>query len=150
MTDTIQKIADELVDKLLRAGFKLQRYDSYSTSSVYLKLDYGIGNSIRIADHKCKKHLHYRYNLLINKTGYSQDLSGKYPRFIYGSDMIAKLIKDIINNRDNKITRYNGLVSYQNIMMKSKNEKSNNKGFWEQAYELAFDTNGNIVKVVEG
>ena len=47
-----QNIADYIQSKLLEYGFKIQRYNAYSTNSIYLKLDYGVCNSIRISDHK--------------------------------------------------------------------------------------------------
>ena len=52
-----------MCELLLEKGFIVQRYDSVTTNSIYLKLDYGMCNSIRISDHKGKKHLSYMYNL---------------------------------------------------------------------------------------
>ena len=54
---TIKSIADNLVHTLSQAGFTIQRYDASTTDSIYLKLDYGVGNSIRISNHNGKKHL---------------------------------------------------------------------------------------------
>ena len=48
-----------MCELLLEKGFIVQRYDSVTTNSIYLKLDYGMCNSIRISDHKGKKHLSY-------------------------------------------------------------------------------------------
>lgn len=59
---TIQSIADSLIHTLSQAGFTIQRYDASTTDSIYLKLDYGVGNSIRISG---KKHLNYRYNIIL-------------------------------------------------------------------------------------
>lgn len=56
-------LADSLSERFLAEGFTVHRYDAYSTSSVYLKLDCGMCNSIRISDHRGKKHLAYRYNI---------------------------------------------------------------------------------------
>lgn len=48
-------VVNILVPKLLDMGFIVHRYYAYSTSSIYLKLDYGIACGIRIADHLGKK-----------------------------------------------------------------------------------------------
>ena len=57
----IRDLATEVAQKLVEAGFVVHRYNAYSTQSVYLKLDYGVANSIRISDHKGKEKLSYRY-----------------------------------------------------------------------------------------
>lgn len=47
---TVKDLAAYVCDKL--AGKVLiHRYDAYSTNSVYLKFDYGLGNSLRLSDH---------------------------------------------------------------------------------------------------
>lgn len=60
---TNQEIADYLSEELKNNGFTVHRYDAFSTKSIYLKLDYGVCNSIRISDHNGKKYLKYRYNI---------------------------------------------------------------------------------------
>lgn len=60
----LDEIANKIQSKLLDKGFIIHRYNAYSTKSIYLKLDYGVGNSIRISDHIGKGHLQYRYNVL--------------------------------------------------------------------------------------
>ena len=52
--DLAAYVCDRLDGKVL-----IHRYDAYSTNSVYLKFDYGVANSLRIADHAGKKHLAY-------------------------------------------------------------------------------------------
>lgn len=50
---TVKDLAAYVCDKL--AGKVLiHRYDAYSTNSVYLKFDYGLGNSLRLSDHTGK------------------------------------------------------------------------------------------------
>ena len=79
-------LADSLSERFLAEGFTVHRYDAYSTSSVYLKLDCGMCNSIRISDHRGKKHLAYRYNIgpWIKKRWHDHD--GRYPRHYYPID----------------------------------------------------------------
>lgn len=55
---TVKDLAAYVCDKL--AGKVLiHRYDAYSTNSVYLKFDYGLGNSLRLSDHTGKAGLNY-------------------------------------------------------------------------------------------
>lgn len=58
-----RETADEIQEKLLDMGFTVHRLDSFTTNSVYLKVDCGVCHSIRVSDHRGKKHLKYRYNI---------------------------------------------------------------------------------------
>lgn len=128
----IMEIADTLVKRLLAEGFIIHRYDATSTNSVYLKLDYGVCNSIRISDHPGKKHLKYRYNIGPFITEYKQ-VKDKWPRFYYKST--KTLIKKIIADRKEKQNKY-GIGRYLDFMSRNKHDKSNNKGFWTQAHRV--------------
>ena len=57
------QIAEYVIEELLKHGFVIHRYDAHSTCSIYLKLDYGACNSIRISDHDGYEHLSYKYNI---------------------------------------------------------------------------------------
>lgn len=48
-TKTIRDLAAYVCDRLV-GKVLIHRYDAYSTNSVYLKFDYGVANSLRIAD----------------------------------------------------------------------------------------------------
>ena len=48
---TGKEIANILIKNLLNRNFTVHRYNAYSTSSIYLKLDYGLSCGIRISDH---------------------------------------------------------------------------------------------------
>lgn len=61
--DLAAYVCDRLVGKVL-----IHRYDAYSTNSVYLKFDYGVANSLRIADHAGKEYLSYRFNIILTLT----------------------------------------------------------------------------------
>lgn len=81
-------VCDRLDGKVL-----IHRYDAYSTNSVYLKFDYGVANSLRIADHAGKKHLAYRFNIILNLTEPKNDLSGRFPRNYYPPAWSTRLLK---------------------------------------------------------
>ena len=60
--DLAAYVCDRLAGKVL-----IHRYDAYSTNSVYLKFDYGVANSLRIADHAGKEHLAYHGKSFVRK-----------------------------------------------------------------------------------
>lgn len=63
-TKTIRDLAAYVCDRLV-GKVLIHRYDAYSTNSVYLKFDYGVANSLRIADHAGKEYLSYRFNIIL-------------------------------------------------------------------------------------
>ena len=61
---TVKDLAAYVCDKL--AGKVLiHRYDAYSTNSVNLKIEYGLGNTLRLSDHTGKAGLNNRINIII-------------------------------------------------------------------------------------
>ena len=113
---SIQALANKIIKIAKVKGFVVQRYDAYSTNSVYLKLDYGVANSIRIGDHDGKKHLSYKFNLLTN-IDKSYVEHGEYQRSYYCVEDFEKLIDDILNNKNNVLKKY-GAHKYQRLMIK--------------------------------
>lgn len=112
----IQKRANLLARRLKVRGFVVHKYESVTTNSVYLKLDHGVCNSIRISDHVGKKHLQYRFNLLSDCPGFSlQRLPDGRWRAFYPPKEIEKLIEDVCQLRQIRIERY-GESSYKRLM----------------------------------
>lgn len=101
----LKEFAKELCEELLKEGFIIYRYDAYSTNSIYLKLDFGVCNSIRISDHDGKKELKYRYNIgsHIKKSNMRVD---KYPRFYFPVSAVSDMVKKICSDRNEKLKRY--------------------------------------------
>lgn len=126
----IQKIADKIVAALKGQNFVIQRYDSYSTDSVYLKLDYGVCNTIRISDHEGKQYLRYRYNLIIG--GENNITDDDYTRYFFNEKSIGSLLNQILFDKATKLQKY-GKVSYKNFMLKNMSSHQNDKGFWKDA-----------------
>ena len=71
-----------------------------------MKFDYGVANSLRIADHAGKEHLAYRFNIILNLTEPKNDLSGRFPRNYYPPDMVDRVIEDILAGVEAKRARY--------------------------------------------
>lgn len=125
----IKDIAEKVIEELKSAGFTVQRYDSYSTNSVYIKMDYGVSHSLRISDHKGKKNLSYKFNLII---GTKDVTTGNEGRKFYGEQHVDKLIIDLKKNRSSQLNKL-GEASYNRFMDYNKKEGARKKGFWQQA-----------------
>ena len=134
MKNELENLADSIAKRLAGEGFIVQRYDAKTTDSIYLKLDYGVCNSIRISSHAGKKHLKYRYNIgpYINAFHVVKD---KYDRFYYPADGLEDMIAQIIDDREIKLSRY-GCESYAEYMLKNKRDKASSPGFWKEAVLL--------------
>jgi hypothetical protein len=123
-----------VIERLKQEGVKLQFYKSITTSSIYIKLDYGVLNSIRISDHAGKRYLKYRYNLIKGcMTPYY--ICDRYIRYYYPLKQADRMIDDILKHRDEKLMKY-GVVRYKKFMENNKANKSSDGGFWSQSVEL--------------
>lgn len=127
----LNEFATKLANRLLEEGFIVHRYDAYSTNSIYLKLDYGVCNSIRISDHVGKGYLKYRYNIGtdVKKTETKQD---KFPRHYYPIQECDAMVEKILEDRASKQKRY-GKTKYEIYMAENKKTHANDKGFWSKS-----------------
>lgn len=119
MNQELMNIANDVIQTLKSKRFTIHRYDAYSTNSIYLKLDYGVCNSIRIS-----------YNLIWD--GLICNTEDTYPRFYYNQYSINDMINKIILDRNQKVEKY-GQVSYNKFMRDNNQQSANKKGFWAQA-----------------
>lgn len=123
----IKEYMQKILYDLSQEGFILQYYEAYSTSSCYIKLDYGVSNSIRIADHKGKDKYPYRFNLMIGlEKSYTDD-----GRYYYSTNDYRKLIQDVKKFKEEQLDRYG--FNYYEYMKKNKEESKNKQGFWAKA-----------------
>lgn len=134
MNRELIKLAVDISRILIKEGFIIQRYDSYSTNSIYLKLDYGLCNSIRISDHPGKRYLKYRYNIGTYILENNTVIDG-YERNYYRSDNITGLICDIFQSRTTKKLLY-GDAGYQKMLEKNLQDNVDRRGFWQKAIIL--------------
>lgn len=132
--EEIELMADWIQSQLIEKGFTIHRLDAITTKSIYLKLDYGLSNSIRISDHAGKKEYSYRFNILkqMPMRTYQHFTNGKYPRGFYSFDMVDRMIGDIVGQKQEKIKRY-GKLFYDSLQDKEKIENNGKKGFWSKA-----------------
>lgn len=112
-------VADKLVQKLLDLDLIVCRYDAHSTSSIYLKLDYGLACGIRIADHPGKKRYSYRFNVIKDYKGDKVIVKdGLICRF-YDFTELEDVINAVQTEKQNKINKY-GIQNYQMYMEREK------------------------------
>ena len=110
-----KQIAKILIKELSELGFTIHRYNAITTSSIYLKLDYGICCGIRISNHSGKKKYHYRFNIVKGYNGDKVTYSKNLISYFYTFEQISQLIKDVQHERNKKIQRY-GLNNYKKYM----------------------------------
>ena len=128
----IMKATDYLITQLKSEGFSVMRYDSITTNSVYLKLDDGVGGSIRISDHEGKKQYSYKYNL-IKGNALTKLIDGKgIERFYFPMREIELLIKKVIYDREQILIKY-GQRNYQKFMERNRIKGASKEGFWKCA-----------------
>ena len=118
----------KLLEILERKGFILYYLKAYSTTSCYIKLDFGVCNSIRIADHKGIEKYRYTFNLMIGlDKSYEED-----GRYYYSVNDFDKMVNDILAYR-NKLQEQYGFSYYEKMLENKKQFLRKRKGFWEKA-----------------
>lgn len=125
----IKAQAEYIIKKLKELGVVIHRYNAYSTNSIYLKLDYGVCNSIRISDHAGKQHLSYRYNIGTDLTLGTRIHNG-YKQYFYPMYEVDLMLEMIKQDRQAKIDKY-GMDKYEYYMVINKQESQDKKGFWQ-------------------
>lgn len=131
----LTEIADKLADLLKAQDFHVLRYDAATTSSVYLKLDYGVCNSVRISDHPGKPYLKYRYNVIYDGI-LNIDEDDGYIRYYYNQEHLPSLVSQAVLNRMEMIQKY-GRTNYEAFMQRNKEEHKNDKqGFYAYCREV--------------
>lgn len=110
-------VAKRLVSQLLDLNFIVHRYNSHSTSSIYLKLDYGLSYGIRIADHQGKRKYHYRFNVIKNYMGNKAIKNGPLISYFFDYTEIEKVIDAVKMEKQRKIDTL-GIRKYKDLMYK--------------------------------
>ena len=115
-------VAKILTERLIKLGFVVHRYNSVTTSSIYLKIDFGVCCGIRIAAHNGRKRYHYRFNVMKNYNGNRAINRDGLISYFFDYTEIDEIIKMIQREKVNKVYRY-GEKNYLEYMRKSKTEK---------------------------
>jgi len=108
-------VADILIEKLLNKNFIVHRYNSYSTSSIYLKLDYGLACGIRIANHSGKKKYHYRFNVIKDYVGNEIINRDNLISYFFNYNELDKVLNAVHKEKQSKLRKY-GIQNYKKYM----------------------------------
>ena len=111
----LNDIADYLTETLTAEGVEIFRMESESTRSIYLKIDYGVCNTIRISDHYGRK---CRYNIGPYISHFKVE-HGRYDRYYYQSKRQDELTRRILKDRRTLLRRY-GRKKYLRYMAMNK------------------------------
>ena len=130
---TVKDVAREIEKRLLAEGVVIQRYNAYTTGSIYLKFDYGLANSIRISDHTGKRHLSYMFNIGSDIVA-PRVVKDTFTRYYYPFSAIDDVVQHILRHRRRKITQFNSLDSYGAAMQAAKETNNGSRGFWSKSY----------------
>lgn len=139
-------VARQISRALIRRGCTVHRYDAISTSSIYLKVDWGAGLSIRIADHAGYKHLNYRFNVDTSMaSGWRKvrcDCHGRsFTRTFYGIGSVSNLVGDVMRRRE-RIIEAEGDGAYRERVGRLRDEAARaTRGFFAhpETYEVRLE-----------
>ena len=129
--DKIQKAVKWILKQAKESGIVVMKYESMSTNSVYLKFDDGVLGTLRVSDHSGKRHLKYKYNLVIGSER-KQVSSGQTVQVFAPFQDIELLWNRIASDRRDLFCRYSA-ASYEKFMEKNRNLSKDKKGFWQKA-----------------
>lgn len=107
-----------------------------TTSSVYLKFDYGAAGSMRIASHPGKKHLAYTYNIRLDAQTRSTRHKLGCTRHYYAATDIDTAIQDVLQGRRRRI-RKAGASAYALKMHELRRKAAYSLGFWPRAEQVS-------------
>lgn len=133
MNREISAIALQVTEAMKKRGVIVHRYDSYTTNSVYLKFDYGAAYSLRISDHKGKKHLKYRFNIEMDLKDLKTERRGKCFMEFFPAEKVSYCISRILTVRQ---MRQESVDNYQALMDWYRDKGQRSPGFWEQAKQV--------------
>lgn len=132
---TTYKVAEILCDKLAEF-FIVHKYCATSTNSIYIKLDYGVANSIRVSDHNGREKYKYKYNIRKDIDEKYSEKDGIYDRYYYPFKCLDELIMDVIIDREQKKVLLGKEVYYSQMeQAKLKSEKATNS-FWRACTKI--------------
>lgn len=130
----IYNTAKILVHELSKNGVTVQRYNSKTSNSIYLKLDYGVLDSIRISDHKENGETKYKYNMLSACESPTKKRSttcfSDMVQYYYPLKQAEELSIYILSQRNEKVLAF-GRQSYKSYMDIKVAENYNKTGFWK-------------------
>lgn len=131
MDKYIKDKAEYLVKRFKELGYVVQYYESKTTNSIYLKLDYGVAGSVRLSDHIGKEKLRYTFNVLDGIKCREVHMDRGVQRYFYNYSELDLLISDVETNKAGKIESFSTYKYYYD-MQRNKKQGENSRGFWRK------------------
>ena len=139
MVERIAKIEELMVEKLLQNNFKIMIYCARRTGSIYIKVDFGILDTIRISDHDVPKHRRpSEYNIVPDIYSYPQVRVQDGKKFVYATDddIGVTTITTMLLSKRRKIRKMYGKTKYLQHIYDRKESMLKHDGFWRYAVEI--------------
>ena len=136
---TTEQVAELLIDELMNKcpDIIIHYYHSYTSNSIYLKLDYGAASSIRISDHdKSDNGYNYKYELRIDKSLSWHRFEDNIYKIMYPATQVEQLASKIAKEREKKMNVKG--EGYKNELNKRKNYMNSDKSkrFYKMCSEI--------------
>jgi len=138
-TYTVSKF---LVEKLSVENFTLHLHESIQTNSAHIKMDYGVANSIRVADTPGKTKFGHKFNVIIGLRQ-SHEKDGC---FYYAPDDLEDMVADLIKNRNTR-RNFVGTEQYEKNIENYKIQFSRTTGYWANAKLVSIRTSEKVAKL---
>lgn len=108
-----KRIANKIRNILNKRGFIVEIQYSTKSKSIYLNIDHGACDGIRVSDHKNNK-TKYKFNMIKNYRGKRSEITNGQIKKFYNFNSIGRLVTDIEIERSNKIIKF-GYTNYKRI-----------------------------------
>ena len=118
MLNKEKRLAIKIKELLNKRGFLVKIEESKKTKSVYLRLDNGACNGIRISNHKNSR-TNCKYNILKDYNGKRYEVINGQVITYYNFHSIGRLIADIEIERSNRIIKH-GYSNYKKLRDKDR------------------------------
>lgn len=122
---TTNALVKHIKKRLSERGIAVQVHRSKSTNSIYLRFDYGVLNSCRVADHQGKGYaFKYEIGSHINqhRVDYQIWNGRSTERMFYHSNQADKLVDDVLYKRSNLRAKY-GKDNYDKFLEDGKKKE---------------------------
>lgn len=134
---TLKDSFNRCVELLKEEGFTLHFKRSYSSKSLYLKVEWGLGGSIRFSDHQ-DYGLSYSFNVQEGITEKEVVEENGVQRIYYPIGGEEDLLKDVKEKYNSNKEKYGDYM--ENVIRKIQREaemgKKSGKGFWAGAKKI--------------
>ena len=131
--EDVMALANGIQRELLDQGFRIHRYDAFSTPSVYLMLDGGLCGKVRVSDHKGAP---ADWNIGRNVKAVRCDGCGLEKAWFYPPDAKKRMYRAIRHLRDRRVAEAGSPEEYARAVEEELERRRRcPRGFWRGCWE---------------